>query len=146
MAKEISTQITISASPEKVWKILADFNSYPIWNSFIIEISGKMKKGCRLNVKLKPPGKKHMTFTPKVLVCKVEKEFCWLGHLIIPGIFDGEHQFTIIDNGNGTTTFIQREKFKGILVPLLKKMINGATKQGFEEMNQKLKERVEQEE
>lgn len=84
-----------------------------------------------------------MTFNPKVLVFNANKEFKWLGHLIFPGLFDGEHKFEIIDNGNGTTTFRQSEKFGGILVPLFKKKLDNNTTNGFNLMNQKLKELAE---
>jgi hypothetical protein len=40
----------------------------------------------------------------------------------------------------GKTTFIQSEKFKGILVPLFQKMLDNNTVAGFHTMNQKLKE------
>ena len=63
----------------------------------------------------------------------------WLGHLWFSGLFDGEHKFELIDNGNGTTTFIQSEKFKGILVPLFNKMLDKNTVNGFNDMNRKLK-------
>ena len=52
--------------------------------------------------------------------------------------------FELIDNKNGTTTFIQSEKFKGILVPLFKKMLDYNTVNGFNAMNKKLKELAEQ--
>jgi len=50
-----------------------------------------------------------------------------------------EHKFELIDHGNGTTTFIQSEKFKGILVSLFAKQLDNNTKRGFMEMNLKLK-------
>jgi hypothetical protein len=86
-----------------------------------------------------------MTFKPKVLTFETNKELRWLGHFLFAGFFDGEHQFELIDNGNGTTTFRQSEKFKGILVPLFKKQLDNNTKRGFEKMNIKLKEIAEQE-
>jgi hypothetical protein len=49
----------------------------------------------------------------------------------------------LIDNLDGTTTFIQSEKFGGILLPLFKKMLDVNTKEGFESMNKALKDRVE---
>ena len=44
---------------------------------------------------------------------------------------------------NGQTLFIQGELFSGILVPLLKKMIDGETKRGFVLFNEALKDRIE---
>jgi len=78
-----------------------------------------------------------------VLVFEPDKEFRWRGHLLFPGLLDGEHIFEITDNGNGTTTFKQSEKFNGILVPLFKKMLDYNTTKGFNLMNTRMKERVE---
>jgi hypothetical protein len=63
---------------------------------------------------------------------------------LVKGLFDGEHKFELIDNKNGTTTFIQSEKFNGILVPLFNKMLNNNTTKGFKMMNEKLKQLAEQ--
>jgi len=81
-----------------------------------------------------------MTLKPKVLRFDSNKELRWLGHLIIPGLFDGEHMFKLTDNGNGTTTFIQKEHFGGILVPLFRKLLDKNTRDGFILMNKKLEE------
>jgi hypothetical protein len=95
-------------------------------------------------VRIEPPQAKGMTFTPTILTFVTNKELSWLGHLLFAGIFDGEHKFELIDNANGTTTFIQSEKFTGILVYLFKKQLDNNTKKGFEEMNKKLKELAEE--
>lgn len=143
MAKEIKTEILINAIPDKVWAILTDFENYPNWNPFIKSIKGQVAVGNTITARMEPPEAKGMTFKPKVLAFETNKEFRWLGHLLFPGLFDGEHTFELIDNKNGTTTFIQSEKFKGILVPLFKKMLDNNTKNGFILMNQKLKELAE---
>ena len=93
---------------------------------------------------MEPPNGSAMTFKPTVLVADVNKEFRWLGHLMFPGIFDGEHIFELYENTDGTTTFVQREEFKGILVPLFSKMLDTKTVAGFEAMNKRLKQRVEE--
>jgi hypothetical protein len=78
-----------------------------------------------------------------VLAFEPQKEFRWIGHLLFPGLFDGEHRFELIDNGDGTTTFIQAERFKGILVRFLSNMLDNNTVNGFRMMNEKLKEEAE---
>jgi hypothetical protein len=145
MAKEITTTIQINAAPEKVWAVLTDFENYPQWNPFIKFIRGNVGVGNNITVRIEPPNAKGITFKPKVLSYTPCKEFSWMGKLFIRGLFDGAHTFKLTDNGNGTTTFIQSEKFYGILVPLFKKMLDVDTKNGFEQMNKKLKEVVEQE-
>lgn len=143
MAKEIKTQIIIEASPEKVWAILTAFDDYPNWNPFIKSIKGSVAVGNKITVRLEPPESQKMTFKPKILEFHTDKELRWIGHLLFPGLFDGEHKFELADNGNGTTTFTQSEKFRGILVPLFKKKLDHNTKNGFEQMNEKLKELAE---
>ena len=143
MAKEITTEILINAAPQKVWAILTDFDSYPRWNPFIKSLQGPVVVGSKITARIEPPEGQGMTFTPKVLVFEPNREFRWRGQLWIPGLFDGEHIFELIDNGNGTTTFRQREIFYGILVPLFTKMLDINTMNGFLQMNQKLKELAE---
>ncbi|WP_342328936.1 SRPBCC domain-containing protein [Pedobacter sp. FW305-3-2-15-E-R2A2] len=139
MTKEIKTEILINARPESVWAILTAFDQYPNWNPFIKSISGDQAVGTQLVVRIEPPEATGMTFKPKVLAFEANKEFRWIGHLLFSGLFDGEHKFELIDHGNGTTTFIQSEKFKGILVSLFAKQLDNNTRRGFMEMNVKLK-------
>lgn len=144
MTKEIKTEIVINTAPEKVWNILTDFDKYPTWNPFIKSVTGKVAVENKIAVRIEPPEATGMTFKPKILAFETNKELRWIGHLLFPGLFDGEHKFELIDNKNGTTTFIQSEKFGGILVPLFKKMLDVNTTNGFNLMNSKLKELAEQ--
>ena len=147
MAKNIITEIPIQAKPEKVWAILTDFGNYPQWNPFIPSIKGEVKPGNRIEIRIEPPNGKGMTFTPTVLAKVENKELRWLGKLFFSGLFDGEHKFELVDNGNGTVKFIQSEKFTGVFVGLfifLDFFNPEKTQKGFIEMNEKLKALSEQ--
>ena len=76
-----------------------------------------------------------MSFRPTVLVAEPNRELRWLGHLWLPGLFDGEHSFSIEPLDEGRVRFVQRERFKGLLLPFLSKMLDGDTRRGFNEMN-----------
>ncbi|MBN2611083.1 MAG: SRPBCC domain-containing protein [Bacteroidales bacterium] len=143
MKKEIKTSIQINANPEKVWAILTDFNEYPNWNPFIRSIKGEVEPGRKIKVHLTPPDALSMVISPRVVSFKKNKELRWLGHLLLPGLFDGEHRFELVQNEDGTTTFVQSEQFKGILVSMFKALIDINTLNGFKLMNQKLKEQAE---
>lgn len=145
MALEIKTEIAINASPQKVWTTFINFEEYPHWNPFIKSIKGQIDIGEKIVVNIEPSGAKGMTFKPTVLTFIKHKELSWMGVLLFKGLFDGKHKFELIDNKNGTTIFAQSEIFKGILVPFFKKQLNKNTKNGFREMNEKLKEIVENE-
>jgi hypothetical protein len=102
-------------------------------------------EGKNIEVFLQPPGNKGMLFKPKVLKFDARKEFRWIGKLMGGGIFDGEHVFILKDNADSTCIFIQYERFRGILIPLMKKMLEGPTLSGFQQMNEALKKRCENE-
>ena len=99
--------------------------------------------GNKIIVRIEPPEASVTTFKPTVTAFEPNKKLSWLGVLLMRGIFDGEHKFELTDNANGTTTLVQSEDFKGILVSLFKKQLNGNTRRGFEAMNTKLKKLAE---
>jgi hypothetical protein len=140
--KNIQTEILILADTAKVWDVLMNFDSYPKWNPFITSISGERKLGNRLTVSINPPGGKGMTFKPNILTLEANKEFRWKGKLGINGIFDGEHYFILEVLENDKTKFIQGEKFSGLLVPLVGKMLD-KTQKGFQLMNESIKKECE---
>lgn len=83
-----------------------------------------------------------MTFRPTVTVVENERVFEWLGHLGIPGIFDGRHRFEIEPTPKGSR-FSQSEVFTGLLVRLFRKTLDTQTVRGFEASNRAIKERAE---
>lgn len=143
IVKIIETDILIQGSPEIVWRFLTDFRRYPEWNPFIREISGDVKTGARLKVRIAPPGGRPMTFQPTVCTASPGAELRWIGHLGFPGLFDGEHVFRIEPVGQDQVCFRQSEQFRGILVPFFPSTLFERTKRGFAEMNRFLKETVE---
>ena len=93
--KELRSEIEIEASAERVWQVLTNFATFPEWNPFIRMASGEIRTGQRLEVHMQPSGARGMTFRPKLLKVEPNREPRWIGHLWTPGLFDGEHAFTI---------------------------------------------------
>lgn len=120
-----------------------DFESYPAWNPFIRQISGKAEVGAALEIYLKPEGGMGMKLGPAVVKFEENKVFAWKGKFGVSGIFDGQHEFILEPNPDGAVLFVQREEFTGILVPVLWPMLKKATRRGFEDMNNALKTLVE---
>ncbi len=139
----LHTEISINAPPERVWHLLTDFSSYPQWNPFIRRAIGEPREGARLEVYLQPSGARGMTFRPRILKAEPDRELRWLGHFLLPGLFDGEHIFTIEPLEAGGVRFVQREIFTGLLVSLFALWLEKDTRRGFEEMNRALKTRAE---
>jgi hypothetical protein len=143
MATHLHTEVTIEAPAQRVWEVLTDFAAYPTWNPFIPRIAGSLEPGARLDVQLQPPDGRGMRMRPILLAATPDRELRWLGHLGIPGLFDGEHRFRIEDLGDDRVQFVQEERFSGLLASLLLRFIGPSTRQGFEAMNQALKTRSE---
>jgi len=139
---ELRTEIEIDARPERVWAVLIDFEKFPDWNPFIRSIRGNVQVGSRLDVLLGASGTRAMRFRPIVKAVVPNRELRWLGRLGLPRLFDGEHIFQIEPLGPIRSRFVQRERFRGLFVPLLARSLNRDARRGFEEMNRALRERV----
>lgn len=142
--KTIQTEIIIDADISTVWNVLMDFENHPQWNPFIKSIRGEKKVGNTLTVSIKPPDANGMTFKPTILILEPNREFRWKGKLFIKGIFDGEHFFKMESHSDSQTKFIHGEKFSGILVSLMGKVLE-KTKDGFQLMNEAIKKESERE-
>lgn len=140
--KMIKTEIEIKASKQEVWQALTNMNDYEQWNPFIISSKGKVEQGKKL-INTMQNGNQTMTFMPKVTQVDIGNRFEWLGHLFIPGIFDGRHYFQLTELDNGHVRLEQGEYFSGILSGLILSKIKMDTIEGFNAMNKALKNKIE---
>lgn len=141
--KTLLHSIEIEATPAAVWDVLTDQQRLSEWNPFLRSRTGELAVGRRIDVRIQPPAAKAMSFRPVVLEVTPGRRLRWLGRLGLPGIFDGEHDFQLEELPDGRTRFVQTERFSGVLVPFVRKMLR-RTEEGFAAMNLALKERVEQ--
>jgi len=142
-SKQLSNEIIINSSAERIWRLITDFEDFPRWNPFIRRATGEIKTGAKLELFIQPSGTKGMTFRPTVLKVDPNHVLRWLGRLYLPWLFDGEHSLVIETLSESSVKFIQREKFSGLLVPLTHGLLRD-TQRGFEEMNRALKQQAEQ--
>ncbi|MDR9380773.1 MAG: SRPBCC domain-containing protein [Natronomonas sp.] len=138
--KTVEHEIHIAASPETVWNILTDLESYADWNPFIPNAEGTIERDARLRVRVEPPGNRSMTLKPRVKIVEPNGRLVWLGRLFVPNLFDGRHEF-IIEPAVDGVRFLQRETFAGVLVPIALDV--ESVERGFEEMNEALKRQAE---
>ncbi|MFP9192761.1 SRPBCC domain-containing protein [Natronosalvus vescus] len=140
--EQIETFETIDAPPDVVWDVLLEFDAYPEWNPFIRAIEGSPIEGERLTVEIQPPGSRITTVRPEVLFVEENRRLVWVGHLLVPYAFDGYHEFHLepIEEGR-KTMLLQRETFRGALVPIL--FDGDRIERGFRGMNEAIKARAE---
>ena len=140
--RTIEATVVIDAPPPVVWDVLVRGEDYAQWNPFITRASGPLTAGARPLLRMQPPGKRAMTFRPRIVEASPGTRLRWIGKLGLPGLCDAEHEFLLDPTENGGTRLVQRERFRGILVPLLAGMLE-PTRQGFEAMNAALRHRAE---
>ena len=141
MSRVLDTCIDINASPEHVWKVLIDFPAWKKWNPFIPSITGKLEVRAHLHITVSPPGLKSMEFKPKVFTVRPGEEILWGGSFLL-FVYRGDHAILLESLPDGGTRVQQRERFRGPMVLLMGKMFE-PTEQGYHQMNQALKKRVE---
>lgn len=141
--KDIRTSVTINASPEVVWSVLADTDAYPDWNPLVRKIDGDLIQGQAIRTQIQLGERAPTGFKPRLLVVEPGKELRWLGSTGLPRLFDGEHAFVLEPQADGTTLFRHEETFRGVLVLILMPLIGKDTQDGFQAMNDALKARAE---
>jgi hypothetical protein len=139
---EIRTEVEIAAPAAKVSRTLTEFAAYQEWNPFVTQISGELREEAALTVHLSLPEGRDFVIHPRLLRCQEHEELRWRGHLLFPGLFDGEHFFRLEARGPERTRFVQGENFSGVLVRFAGRTITRAAR-GFVYMNEALKRRVE---
>ncbi|QYG95553.1 SRPBCC domain-containing protein [Iamia sp. SCSIO 61187] len=138
---QVLTSIDIPAPPDRVWHHLTAFDAYPAWNPFITDASGVLRVGDRLQVRLHPPGGRPQSFRPRVTVVEPGAVLAWQGRIGGPWLFAGDHRFALTPIAEGTR-LDHGETFTGLLVPLLRRSLDGPTRDGFEAMNRALADRA----
>jgi hypothetical protein len=139
---EIRAEVEIDATAQEVWDVLTDFPAHPEWNPGMEKIEGEPVVGSRLAISFALTSGRRIVMKPRVVVAEPGRELRWLGRLVLPGIFDGEHRFEIHERTPGRVTFVQGERFRGVLVPFMRTMIERDTMATFRAVNQALAARV----
>ncbi|WP_144148698.1 SRPBCC domain-containing protein [Paraburkholderia sp. BCC1884] len=137
----IETETLIDGSPQQVWAVLTATDDYPLWNPEITQLHGQLRRGNVIEF-VEGAGPDAMVFYPEVLAVRPGRELRWKGHVWFPGIFDGEHRFTLEAVGE-KTRFTQGETFTGMLAGTLTGSVLTATADSMRAMNDALKQRVE---
>ena len=138
--KSYAVDALIEASPETVWAILTDAPAYPVWDTGVDRVEGRIGPGETIKVFSKlSPGR---AFPVKVRDLVPGERMVWSGGIPL-GLFKGERTFTLTPEGDSATRFAMREEFTGPLLPLIWKSMPdlGPT---FEQFAVDLKKRAEQ--
>lgn len=86
-----------------------------------------------------------MVMRPVILSWSPPNELRWRATFLSRRLFSGEHGFRLESTAADRVRFEQDETFSGLLVPLYARLRLRATRRGFEQVNEALRERAEAE-
>jgi hypothetical protein len=140
----IKTETLIDASPERIWAEITDFASFPEWNPFVREATGRLEPGEQLKIRLRLDRGLRMTFRPRVTAVTPNRELRWLATLGRPGVFDVDRAFQI-EPHDGGARFVMSEECKGWLTPVMfATNLEAQLYRGYDAFNEALRRRVEE--
>lgn len=139
--REVYSDIEIKATPDRVWDVATDFESFPDWNPFLRSAKGELKAGGRLEIEVQTGAGKHSRMQPTVLKSDRPSEFRWNVRQAF-GMFNREFATLIQPSSEERVRVIQRCMFTGMLVPFMGGAIE-ETKLGFDAMNEALRAKAE---
>jgi hypothetical protein len=141
--KEYHTSIDIDASVEKVWKALTHFQSYPQWNPIVGKLEGQMVPGQKISTYIVPLKK---VYHPTLISFVPNKELIWHGVRGAGFLLKGNHYYRLEKLSDYKTKLLHGEYFTGILSHFIPKSLLNKMENAFLLHNNRLKQRVENEE
>ena len=113
-SRTTSVVIDIDALPESIWALLTDVDSFKSWNSTIVDLTGKIAPGEKIQLRSILAPKR--TFKLKVKEFEPPNRLSW-------GDAMGTRVYTLSANSQNGTRFTMSEKIGGPVFPLFAKMI-----------------------
>ncbi|MGB1032505.1 MAG: SRPBCC family protein [Flavobacteriales bacterium] len=107
-SRSTTVSIQIDAAPEVVWALLTNAENFPMWNSTVISIDGKIELGEK--IKLIAAIAPDRTFKIKIKDMQPHQSMVW-------GDSMGKRTFTL-ESKNGGTYFTMYEKIGNPMFPL----------------------------
>lgn len=140
----IEATTTIDAAPEQVWAVLTDADGYADWSSMLHVVDGTFGPDARPTLRLELPDGPSYEFRPTIIAFEPPRRLTWRAVTGVRGLFDGTHTFELTSLGAGRTRLVNREKYSGLLTPIMRwlPMMRDA-QPGFAAMNAEIRDYVE---
>jgi len=110
-----AVEVNIHASADRIWRLLTDAKDFSRWNSTVAGIEGRIAEGEHLELRV--PGTDR-TFSPRVSGVVTNERMTWTGG--VAPFFKGVRTFELRPCGDGSTDFTMKERFSGLMLPLVK--------------------------
>jgi hypothetical protein len=142
MAVKLERRIGIQAPDEIVWEILSDIPGWADWNPLYPQAQGEIRIGNRWTLELALPGEKPRTINPVILDWAPYDHIHWRLDAL-RGWVRTVRFLEIEKMGEENVIFNNGEIFDGMLGNSVAKRLRRPIIDGFEAMNEVLKQRSE---
>ena len=140
--------IEVHASKEKVYAVLADFNSYPEWCPFTRRLKGQLVVGAQLEMEVEMEGSslRHQRVTVAELTSG--EKIVWTYTLVpwAPWLLHAVREQSLSaspSNPSSATIYSTTDTMTGLLSPLVLFLYGASVQKGFECIARALKQRAE---
>lgn len=137
------TTFAVSAPAARVWETLTALDRYPEWNPQIPRVTGSLRPGERIGLRLALPGRPPMDLTATIEEARPDALLTWRGHVVAPWLFEGYRRFEIEPVAPGQVRVTHVEDVHGLLAPLFGLALGSRVQSSHDALNAALKARAE---
>lgn len=105
----------IEAPRATVWRLLADFSTYPAWNPFTPQVIGECAPGAEVRVLVRLDGEPFW-MPRQVVVAEAPARFAWVGRAWYSFLAPGQRTISLHDDGPEATRVVDDEVVGGLSV------------------------------
>lgn len=138
--KSVHHEIIVQATPEQVWAVLIDTQSYPDWNPVIVNTQGELVEGNKVTFTFQQDKDTQYDITATVKQMETAKHLNQTGGL--SGILTYDHHYILkpfSESNRESTRVIIHEDYRGIGVPFWNPT---SVEAAYARLNEALKNRV----
>ena len=135
--KSVHTEITVSASPENVWRVLTDMDKYSEWNPVMKLLKGEVKEGNQVTYLFSQDVENKSEIKVKIVKIESDRLLNQTGGVSL--ILTFNHKYKLVPIGDKTKVIIH-EDYKGIGVNFWNPK---PVEEAYLRLNESLKKRVE---
>lgn len=142
--QEIKTEIDIFASPNEVWNVISDVESWESWSPIIRGSQGVVAVGSEITIAMigKSDKEEGPIYNPIITDLDEPRLFRWHANMGNDFIFTNIKVIELVESESGTR-LIHKEQFKGLLAPIFCGQMEVGVPPMLNSMNQALKDLIE---
>jgi len=138
------SEVVIDASASVIWDVLADLDSYPMWNPYTIAMESAFKVGEPMVMTVRMNDLLTLSQTEYIRVIEPEYKMCWGIDTTTPELNSGERCQWLEPLPGGGTRYVTEDLIEGTLNPIVRGLFDTDLQVGFEGVAAGLKAYIEE--